>query len=240
MLQWQSEDYGSITFPSSGSATVPTDEFRETLSRWVEQVIGRLEACAIQNTLLQEEWEAIQQAPAEERAFCIAAAEAGLNPYTASEAEAKTILAVAKRLPEPWHEDFFSALTVADLQVGADYVLSFREGIRSAPQDLAPLDTLREKVPGLRSALSAPSPWDAGYQAAALMRKAADIGDSPLPSHHALADALGMSNLPLITIDRQARMHWLDAVTERSEERQGGVALVGRRDIPVRFPSAAG
>ena len=136
MLQWQSEDYGSITFPSSGSATVPTDEFRETLSRWVEQVIGRLEACAIQNTLLQEEWEAIQQAPAEERAFCIAAAEAGLNPYTASEAEAKTILAVAKRLPEPWHEDFFSALTVADLQVGADYVLSFREGqkARSDPK----------------------------------------------------------------------------------------------------------
>ena len=72
------------------------------------------------------------------------------------------------------------------------------------------------------------------------MRKAADIGDSPLPSHHALADALGMSNLPLITIDRQARMHWLDAVTESSEERQGGVALVGRRDIPARFAFCRG
>lgn len=182
-LQWRPEDYGTITFPSSGSATIPMDAFRETLSRWVEQVIGRLEACQIHDTLLQHEWAAIQQAPADERAFCIAAAEAGLNPYTASEAEANTIVEVAGRLPESWHEDFFSALTVADLQSGADYVLSFREGIRSAPLDLGPLDTLREKISNFRSALSsAPSPWEAGYQAAVRLRKAADIGDSPLPS----------------------------------------------------------
>jgi len=237
-LQWRSEDYGTITFPSSGSATIPMEVFRETLTRWIEQVIGRLEACQVHNTLLQEEWEAIQQAPTEERAFCIAAAEVGLNPYTASEAEASTIVEVAERLPESWHEDFFSALTVADLQPGADYVLSFREGIRSAPQDLGPLDTLREKISNLRLALSAPSPWDTGYRAAVLLRKAAGIGDSPLPSHHALAEALGMSKLPLITIDRQPRTHWLDAVTESTDEHQGGVPWRHARKYRPALPFA--
>ena len=240
MLQWQPEDYGIITFPSSGSAVVPMNEFREALSRWVELVIGRLEACHVQDTLLQEEWEAIQQAPAEERAFCIAAAEAGLNPYTAGEAEANTIVEVAERLPQAWHEDFFSALTVADLRAGADYVLSFRESIRSASLDLGPLNALSAKMQGLRSALSAPSPWDAGYQAAVLLRKAADIGDSPLPSNQELAEALGMRELPLITMDRQPQTRWLDAVTETSEAHRGGIALASRREIPTRFAFCRG
>lgn len=240
ILQWQPEDYGTITFPSSGSAAIPMDAFQETLSRWIEQVIGRLEACNITDTLLQNEWEAIQQASAEERAFCIAAAAAGLNPYTASEAEANTIVEVAERLPESWHGDFFSALTVADLQVGADHVLSFREGIRSAALDLGPLEAFRDRIQDLRSVLSAPSPWDAGYRTARLLRKTAGIGDSPLPSNHALAQALGLPDLPLITIDRQPRTHWLDAVTENSEDHRGGVALARRQEVPMRFAFCRG
>ncbi|WP_421620844.1 hypothetical protein [Alkalilimnicola ehrlichii] len=139
-LQWRPEEYGAITFPSSGSATIPMDAFRETLTDWIEQVIARLEACQIHNTLLQQEWAAIQKAPAEERAFCIAAG----------------------------------------------------------------------------------------------------IGDSPLPSNQALAEALGMSSLPLITIDRQPGTHWLDALTERSGEHQGGVALAARQEIPTRFAFCRG
>ena len=240
MLQWQAENYGSIMFPSSGNAIVPMDDFRETLICWVEKVIGRLEESHVQDTLLQEEWQAIEQAPAEERAFCIAAAQAGLNPYTVSEAESNTIVEVADRLPETWHEDFFSALTVAHLQAGADYVLSLRECIQDAPLDLGPLGALRAKMRDLHSTLSVPSPWHAGYQAAALLREATGIGDSPLPTNQALAEALGMRDLPLITIDRHPRTHWLDAVTENSEERRGGIALPSRREIPTRFAFSRG
>ncbi|PYF99993.1 hypothetical protein D893_02503 [Thioalkalivibrio sp. ALE21] len=240
LLQWRTEDYGSVSFPSSGAATVPAEAFVETLERWVEQVIGRLEARNIHNTLLQEEWAAIQRATDEERAFCIAAAQTGLNPYTATADQADTIVDVAHRLPEPWHEDFFSALTVDDLRAGADYVLSLRERLRAQPLDLGPLADLRDAVQGAAGAVGVSSPWDAGYQAAMALRRVAGIGNQPLRDDDLIAGALGMRNLPVVSAEKPPLNHWFDALAESTEPGQGGLVLAARSGKPRRFAFCRG
>ena len=240
LLQWRTEDYGSVSFPSSGAATVPADAFVETLERWVEQVIGRLEACNIHNTLLQEEWAAIQEATDEERAFCIAAAQTGLNPYTATDDQADTVIDVALRLPEPWREDFFSALTVDDLQAGADYVLSLRDYLRAKQLELGPLAALRDAVQGAAGAAGVSSPWDAGYQAAMALRRLAGIGNQPLHDDDAIARALGVENLPFVSAERLPFNHWFDALVECPEPGRGGIVLAARNEKPRRFAFCRG
>lgn len=240
LLQWHMEDYGSVSFPSSGEAAVPADAFVEMLERWVEKVVGRLEVCNIDNTLLQEEWVAIQQATREERAFCIAAAQAGLNPYTATADQADTIVEVAHRLPEPWHEDFFSALTVDDLRDGADYALSLRERLRAHPLDLGPLADLREAVQGAAGAAGVLSPWDAGYQAAMALRRVAGIGNQPMRDDDLIADALGMRNLPIVSTEKPPLNHWFDALAEDTDPGHGGLVLAARSWKARRFALCRG
>ncbi len=240
LLQWRAVDYGNVSFPSSGQATVSHEAFVQTLERWVEQVIGRLEACNIRNTLLQEEWVAIQQAAAEERAFCIAAAQTGLNPYTATVEQADSIVDVAHRLPEVWHEDFFSALSVDDLRSGAHYVLSLRERLRAEPLDLNTLTDLRDAIRGVAATASVSSPWEAGYQAAVALRQMTGIGNDPLRDDDAIASALGLESLPVVLAARPPLNYWFDALAEIPEPGRGGLVLAARSEKPRRFTFCRG
>jgi len=239
-LQWRPVDYGVVSFPSSGAAAVPVEAFLETLGRWVEQVIGRLEARGIHHTLLQDEWAAIQQASEEERAFCIAAAQTGLNPYTATDEEAGAILEVAGHLPAHWHKDFFSALSVTELRDGADYVVSLRDHLRAAAMDLGALDALREPLQRAVGVVGELSPWEAGYQAATALRSIAGIGCQPLPDDHTLAQALGLESLPCVAAERQPHTRWFDALAEGYEARRGGIVLAARNEKPRRFAFCRG
>ena len=240
-LQWRTAEYGTITFPSTGSALVAREELEEELGRWVERVIGRLEACGIQGTLLQEEWAAIQQAAPEERAFCIAAAQTGLNPYTASENEAATIVDVAERLPESWHQEFFSALDVGDLSAGAEQVLAAQGAIRGAGFDLQPLEAIRAMMGGESAPLPTGRPWEVGYELATRLRRGAAIGNQPLPDETSLARLLGVSALPVTVVDgRSGGSHWLDGVAEETGERRGGLAVVARGEVSKRFAFCRG
>lgn len=240
LLQWRAEDYGSVSFPSSGSAIVPAEAFLQTLERWVEQVVGRLEACNIHNTLLQDEWAAIQHASGDERAFCIAAAQTGLNPYTATVEQAEAIVEAAHRLPEPWHDDFFSALSVLDLRAGADYVLSLRDRLQAVQLDLESLTELRATVRGAAAEAGGSSPWQAGYQAAMALRRMTGIGSEPLRDDDAIANALGMESLPFVLAERAPLNHWFDALAESPAPGRGGLVLATYHEKPRRFTFCRG
>lgn len=240
-LQWRAVDYGVINFPSNGSALVTRAELEDELRRWVERVIGRLEECGVRGTLLQEEWEAIQQVSAEERAFCIAAAQTGLNPYTATEEESATIVEVASHLPESWHEEFFSALEVDDLSAGVEQVLAAREGILGAEFDIRPLGAVRDAIGGQGSLSLMTKPWEAGYELARRLRQNMGIGDEPLPDETSLARVLGFSTLPLTVMEgRTAGGHWLDGVAEETREGRGGLAVMARGTVSRRFAFCRG
>jgi len=240
-LQWGAVDYGAINFPSNGSALVTRAELQGELHRWVERVIGRLEECGIRRTLLQDEWEAIQQASAEERAFCIAAAQTGLNPYSASEEESATIVEVARHLPESWHEEFFSALKVDDLRAGAERVLAAREAILGAGFDLKPLGVVREAMSGPDTWPLKSKPWEAGYELARSLRQHMGIGSDPLPDEASLARVLGFRALPLKVMEgRKAGGHWLDGVVEQTRDGGGGLAVTARGEVSRRFAFCRG
>lgn len=71
----------AVEFLDGGSAWIDSGEFRATCTDLIDLVIRRLQALGVEDTFLQEEWSAIQEADPEEVEFCIAAAQLGWDPY---------------------------------------------------------------------------------------------------------------------------------------------------------------
>lgn len=135
-----------VSFTASGVSTVARSAFQDRLTQWVELVVARLEQQGITDTLLQEEWAAIQATDQEERSFCVAAAQLGQDPYDLPAPLAEVIVQAADTLPAAWCDDFFAAAGIEQLPAQVAYVLRLRDAAR---QHNAPLD----KVVALRAGI---------------------------------------------------------------------------------------
>ena len=77
-----------------------SDEFREHCAGLIDQVIRRLVSLGIDETLLQEEWNAIQTADDDEARFCETAAGLGWDPYALGDGKRDCVLQFAEKLGE--------------------------------------------------------------------------------------------------------------------------------------------
>lgn len=83
---------GSVT------AVLGGDEARRALGRFIDATVRRLEESGIFDTLLQEEWSAIQGSSDDERQFAVVAASWGFDPYDVSDEATAALLSAARAL----------------------------------------------------------------------------------------------------------------------------------------------
>ena len=81
----------------AGELVMDSAELQEVCGGFVDRVIARLVSLGIGDTLLQQEWEAVRSADAEEAEFCRAAAALGWDPYAMDDAKREQVLMLADR-----------------------------------------------------------------------------------------------------------------------------------------------
>ena len=93
-LRWQPVELpdARVPFTSGGSVYVDRGELWRRLASFIEAVVARLDQQGVSDTLLAEEWKAIRAADEEEAAFCRAASQLGLDPYSLDDDTASAIM----------------------------------------------------------------------------------------------------------------------------------------------------
>lgn len=230
-LAWKSEHlpWAKITFLEQGETWVDTSELRASCGDLVDRVVRRLDALGVEETLLQQEWAAIQAAGKEEAEFCETSAGLGWDPYALEDQRRDWVLWIAERLGDMLGEAVPVMFTPDDYEDWRDVLLTVAEAKkfnRLPLQRLRSVDrhTLQEAGKGLY-------PWHEGYAVARRIRRFLDVAQGdPLPTMAELAQVLeeDVESLNKVT-KSQAAYGWpalVDAVVAQDDE---GPAFAFRR-----------
>ena len=178
----------SVRFIERGDAWVDSGEFQETCADFINQVIHRLAHFGIEDTFLQQEWDAIQSADEDEARFCETAAGIGWDPYALDDASRDLVIAISDQLGDLLDEAL-PALDANNPKAESDDI---ERAVDDAKSNGVPLERIRKirQSELVRGANHAISPWESGYDLARRLRRNLDIGDEPLSDMAKLADAL--------------------------------------------------
>lgn len=105
-LQWRRRHLSlyNVHFINEGQCYVSSRQFENELRRFIEAVITRLEDEGVPDTLLAEEWNAINAADAAEQQYCAALGRLGLDPYAPESEEAgQTVIKLALFKHSQWY-----------------------------------------------------------------------------------------------------------------------------------------
>ena len=178
-----------VEFLDQGRASLDTSAFRQDCRDLIDSVIRRLTSLGIENTLLQDEWSAIQatEEDEEELRFCEIAAGLGWDPYDLDDQKSDDVIQMAQDLGE-FADEAVQALNPADLQTQSAAILT---AIEHAKRKTLPLRSLKTKpINPIQTTLNAP-PWHVGYDWAHQLRNNLGLDGQPLLSMSTLAEALG-------------------------------------------------
>ena len=200
-------------------------------------MVRRLDSLGIQDTLLQEEWAAIQatERDEEELRFCEAAAGLGWDPYDLDDPGRDDLLLLADEMGEMMDEAV-QVMNASDLRAHSSAIVS---AIESARRTGLPLQSLRSFSVDLSlDAMNAP-PWQVGYDWARKLRRELGLDGQPLSTTAALADTLGESEDSLEQATRQAESlietPLVDGVVALDDDRSASFAFRQSNEQGRRF-----
>ena len=208
-----------VEFLNHGHTSVDGLEFRHVCSEFIDSVIRRLASSGIEDTLLKQEWDAVQasESDEEELEFCQTAAGLGWDPYDLLDSERDEIFQLAHEL-EGFVDEAVQALDASSLRAQSSAIAS---AIQDARQTALPLHRLRDFTIDFRRDVMNALPWSVGYNWARKLRRELDLGGQPLPSMAALAEALGEEEAqvngaarPVATLSRAPLVDGLVAVND--------------------------
>jgi hypothetical protein len=185
-----------VEFIEEGTAHVPVQLFRQSLTTFITAVLGRLHAEGITGTVLQEEWAALQALSKEEEEFCEVTAALGLDPFGLDESAEARIIRATEAVPSKLRRDFLFAATTDNLEKEACDVSSAYASAHDNDIVLTSILSLRNELAAY-DPQPAVQPWSRGYLAAQRLREAIGIPNEPFPSFEAIAKALRVSDSSL-------------------------------------------
>lgn len=180
--------WAKVRLLDAGELLIDSAEFREVCGDFVDSVVARLVCLGIEDTPLQQEWNAVQTADLEEVDFCRAAAGLGWDPYAIDEAKQNEVLVLA--------DQFGTTLAEAIPALNADHATDGWTIVEQALEEAKRCNTLSlDRIFSVQDRVARQStsarPWQAGYELAGALRRELGIDGEPLPSMEALARVLG-------------------------------------------------
>lgn len=175
-----------IEFLEWGQMWVDSREFHATCADLIDRVIRRLLSLGIEGTLLQEEWDAIQEADRDEIEFCETAAGLGWDPYDISDDKRSLVLELGHTLNGAVLEEAIAAFDAEDLLAECSAIAGAIDRAKANALPWEPLALMDHEVGHMAS----PTPWEAGYDLARKLRRALSLDGKPLPSMARIAEAI--------------------------------------------------
>ena len=217
-LQWS-----GVEFLDEGKIWLDRENFQESCSSLIDQVVRRLFAMGIEGTLLQEEWEAIRSADEEETRFCVAAARLGWHPYALSDTEQASVLSYDEKLGQLLDETL-PALSAVDLFENCQTINGIINAIPQAQKfHSIPLERLRSFASDVANIYPANhKPGDTGYETARRLRGHLNLKTNPFPTLKHLADALDedheLLDKAVRSVDFLPRASMIDGVVAQTQD----------------------
>jgi hypothetical protein len=241
-ISWQPELLAThnVEFIESGIVHVPLEPFQRSLRNFIGAVAARLHEQGVPNTLLETEWDSLNEMQAEESEFCVLAAELGLDPLATDQETNEKIIEVATSVPESMRREFFAVATLAELSREARDIFGAVGSARENRADLRAVCDLRSRIdPGLKS--DSLPPWRQGYVVARELREVLGLGNMPLPSFGSIADALGVSagEIDSAIIDQPPTVVF-DALVATNSRNSPAFAVSRRPETSARFQFCRG
>ncbi len=261
-LTWKREKsaWTKVEFLEQGQMWIDSDEFRESCADLIDSVIRRLVSLGIDDTFLQEEWEAIQTAGEDELQFCQTAAGMGWDPYALDDGQYNWMITFADRLgallgeavpavnAEGPHEEWFTianALWRTRKYRGLPLhrIQSLRHEaypeVVAEPDSQAILDERLAVLPDAHPQGVA-YPWHVGYNGARRLRQHLELDGQPLRTLPELARALGedAGSIQKVTTPFRASSGWpalVDGIITRTDDGRPAFTLRALRSDSRRF-----
>jgi hypothetical protein len=189
VVSWERSERADcrISYESAGTQRFDRDHVENELRTFVRGVITRLDDQGVGTTYLSEEWAAIEQSQADERQFCRAAGQIGVDPFSLSDEQARAIERAAQTLDASLRDEFFAAADLPSLSEQSRAVHSFIKSAAKSDIALKPLQRLRKRGLDIDARLA---PWKQGYEAAAQVRNRLKFDGHRIDSLSSLGDAL--------------------------------------------------
>jgi hypothetical protein len=203
-LSWSSEQllFHRLEFPGRGEFWAETTMVKQQLASFIDAVVSRLDSQGIADTLLHQDWRAIQSADEDERTFCECSGALGLDPYSLDDRQQREIEDAGHRLPQEIVTEFFEAARREELVEEADEIDAAAARAQSNTGDLTSLKNLRLDALAWHEPTGA-HPWLTGYSLAQKLRVHLGLDGNPLNSMESLADALGTTREDLAKVQSQ-------------------------------------
>jgi hypothetical protein len=219
-LEWRSSNRPEcqVRFLDSGVTHVRLADAESAFRSLIEAVLARLRDQGIDETPLDEEWAAIQDLDTKETEFCRRAGALGLDPFAASDSDARTIIEAAGGMSPGLAKEFFASANWLGHAVQADRI---REFGNTAGRRRLPAPSLAElRTPRLRLYHHLPA-WEQGYSLARQLRNRMELDGGRIRNVAALGEALDVPHRTWkgATATTQADLEFLDAMVAPT---QGG------------------
>ena len=196
-LSWNryAPQWTRVEFINQGRAAVEALEFRHACTELIDSVIRRLSSQGVEDTLLHQEWAAIEATGRceEELEFCETAAGLGWDPYDLDDSQRDEVFWLADELGD-FVGEAVQALNVSALRAQSTAIAS---AIKDAKQNSLPLHRLSSFHFDTAGEFANDPPWRGGYQWARKLRAALNLGGQPLATTKTLASALGQSEVQM-------------------------------------------
>jgi hypothetical protein len=182
-LSWTADSEpraGMLRFISAGHMWARPAEVQRALSGFVGAVIARLQDAGVPDTLLEEEWDAITSADADETSYCDVAAAFGFDPYDLDAATTRKLEGLPAVLDSRLVADFAAA---ADPQRIDEDLSWLTHGLERISHSAGPAKGLLARLRGLTldDDDSGP-PWEIGWRQAREVRRTLRVDDTdPMP-----------------------------------------------------------
>jgi hypothetical protein len=189
--EWQADERDTLPnmpgeFVDSGFDHLEIGATEEVLSRFVSEVLGRLQGLNDARVdELKSRWQAVNDADAEEKKFCVAAGRMGVDPYDPAEMSDSLAAFLEQSLGDPdvpWVRDLTEVAASDSVARQWSWVQEVIRGLQLGPM---------KRPSPFQAPVAGPSPSHYGYKLAASMRHHAGLApEKPLPSVEDLAQAV--------------------------------------------------
>lgn len=169
----------ALEFRADADALLRRDDLEGELVSLVEAVLARLRETGSAFPDLEADWRAIRTADADDRAFCRAAALAGLDPYDVPDAAAESLVRFWNEIPDSMRRDALGSAPADALDALRRWLLEQTELLGEAASGEAWVGIrgrTRRGEPG-------DPPWERGYAGARAVRNELDAPPGPFVLH---------------------------------------------------------